>query len=445
MKLQQAFEIVRGDVAAFVGAGGKTSLLVGLGYELAESGWRVLATTTTALSVEQLDLFPCVMPAYAGAQSISGALNEHQFVLLYDSIRQGRVYGPALEWMPALLDTVDSDALLVKADTSAGLPFKAPRDNEPRIPLETSLVVPVASLNALGKPLDEDHIYNPEPMIEKYGFAAGSPVKSPWLAQVLRDEELGLKGAPPRARVVAFLNQTPARGYKRGRARMIARLALQSKRIDAVALGSVRAAEPVYEAQRRVGAIALAGGRSALLPWGKGKTIIAHITEQFIRSRISPIYAVTGTCASEVKAALKPLGIKTVHNRRRKPGEMLSSLQAGLRAMPDHIAAALVALGDQPRIQPKVIYQILSAYAGGAGDLLIPSYQMRRGYPILIGRRYWPEILKLPQTGSLREVIHAHDDRIGTVIVDTDSVLHDVNTPEGYRQERIRAGLKDRP
>ena len=26
---------------AFIGAGGKTSLMVGLGYELAEAGWRV--------------------------------------------------------------------------------------------------------------------------------------------------------------------------------------------------------------------------------------------------------------------------------------------------------------------------------------------------------------------------------------------------------------------
>jgi hypothetical protein len=36
MKLRQAFEIVPGDVVAFVGAGGKTSTLVTLGYELAE-------------------------------------------------------------------------------------------------------------------------------------------------------------------------------------------------------------------------------------------------------------------------------------------------------------------------------------------------------------------------------------------------------------------------
>ena len=452
MKLKQAFEIARGDVVAFVGAGGKTSVLVGLGYELAEAGWRVLATATATLSADQLDLFPHVMSGHAAAQSISCALNQHQFVLLYDSIRNGHVYGPAVEWMPKLLDTVDSDVLLVEADTSVGLPFKAPLDNEPRIPLETSLVVPVASLSALGKPLNENHIYNPQPMIEKYGFVANSPVKSPWLAQVLRDEELGLKGVPAQARVIAFLNQTPARGYLRGRARMIARLSLQSKRIQAVALGSVRAAEPVHEVQRTVGVIVLAGGQSlrmgqpkVLLPWGEGKTMIAHITEQFIRSRVAPICVVTGFCANEVKAAVKPLGIKAVHNRSYKTGEMLSSLKAGLRAMPDDVAAVLVALGDQPRIQPRVIYQILSAYARGTGDLLMPTYQMRRGHPILIGRRYWPEILKLPRTGELDDVIHAHGDKIEDIIVDTDSVLYDVDTPEDYRRERIRAGLKGQP
>jgi hypothetical protein len=36
MKLHQAFNITRGDVVAFIGAGGKTSILVNLGYELAD-------------------------------------------------------------------------------------------------------------------------------------------------------------------------------------------------------------------------------------------------------------------------------------------------------------------------------------------------------------------------------------------------------------------------
>ncbi|MEL6149070.1 MAG: hypothetical protein AAFR56_05560, partial [Chloroflexota bacterium] len=58
MKLHHAFNIQRGDVVAFVGAGGKTSAMIALGHELADMGWRVLATTTTKIGRDQLDLMP---------------------------------------------------------------------------------------------------------------------------------------------------------------------------------------------------------------------------------------------------------------------------------------------------------------------------------------------------------------------------------------------------
>ncbi len=452
MKLHQAFEISRGEVVSFIGAGGKTSTLVGLGYELVEKQWRVLATTSTRMSVDQLSLFPYAMPYDADAQSISEALTEHQFVFLYESIRKGIVYGPDVDWTPQLLDSVDSDVLLVEADIADGLPFKAPYQDEPNIPLETSLVIPIASLSVLGQPLNSEHVYNPEAMSAKYGFLADTRVKSPWVAQVLRDDDLGLYGVPDKARVVAFLNQTPERGYLRGRARLIARLALQTNRLYGVALGTVRGANPVHEVQRGVGAIVLAGGASTrmgepkvLLPWEGRKTIIEHILEQLIRAKIDHIYVVTGHYAEAVKQVVKPLGVKVVHNRSFKTGEMLSSLKAGLRAMPNHIAASMIVLGDQPRIESRVIYEILSAYSGGAGDIVAPRYQQRRGHPILIARRFWGEILNLGRKSAPRDVINAHESEIAYINVDTDSVIHDIDTPADYRTARKRAGLTDRP
>jgi molybdenum cofactor cytidylyltransferase len=450
MKLHRAFDLVRGDVVSLVGAGGKTSLMVGLGYELAELGWRVLATTTTRIGADQLDLMPHALKYAAGREAISQALGEHHFVFLYDEIRQGKVYGPPLNWIPELLDTVDSDVLLIEADGARGLPFKAPYPHEPVIPPETTLVVPVASLSVLGQPLDEEHVYNPEAMTERFGFYPGSRVKSPWIAQVLRDEELGLRGVPEKARVIAFLNQTPAHGYLKGRARLISRLMMRSPHVNGVALGSVRGADPVHEVQRPVGAIVLAAGLSSrmgqpkvLLPWENGKTIIEHIIDQLILARLDHITVVTGHQSDEVKRVVSPLGVQVVYNRAYKTGEMLSSLKAGLKAMPANIAAALVVLGDQPRIQPKVIYQVLMAYAEGAGEIVAPSYQMRRGHPILIDRRYWPEIATLNTGGAPRDVINAHQDRVAYITVDTDSVLQDVDTPQDYTEERRKAGLGD--
>ncbi|RMG75260.1 MAG: putative selenium-dependent hydroxylase accessory protein YqeC [Chloroflexi bacterium] len=448
MKLYEAFNILRGDVVAFIGAGGKTSTMVSLGYELAEQGWRVLATTTTRIGEDQLSLMPAALPYQTSPDTISQSLTENRFIFIYRDIQNGKVYGPDKIWVQELMDSIDSDVLLVEADGARGLPLKAPYPHEPVIPPETSLVIPIASLSILGKPLDETHVYNPDAIIERYGFQKGNRIKSPWIAQIIRDETLGLYGVPSSARVIAFLNQAPSKGYARARARLISKLALKSNRFHGVAIGSVRAANPIYEVQRPIGAVVLAAGLSTrmgqskiLLPWDNNKTIIEHIIEQLIVSRVDYIVVVTGHMAQEVKDIVKPLGVKVVFNRSYKTGEMLSSLKAGLKALPDHIAAAMVVLGDQPRIQPKVIYQVLSAYAEGTHDLIAPSYKMKRGHPILIGRRYWNEILKLPRHGAPRDVINAHNDQILYINVDTDSVLKDVDTPEDYVRERWQAGI----
>ena len=447
MQLRQALDISRGDVAAIIGAGGKTTLLVGLGYELAGIGWRVLATATARIPIEQLDLYPCAMPHDRGARAISDALSEHQFVFLYDrsSRLTDTICGPGDEWTRELLDSVDSDVLLVEADRASGMPFKAPYGSEPWIPPETTLVVPVASLAALGKPLDDAHVYNPTAMVERYGFVENSPVKSPWLAQVLRDDKLGLKHVPAGARVVVYLNRTPERGFLRGRARMIARLSLQSPRIQAVVLGDARGAEPAYEVQRAIGAIVLAAGDKAdkmLTSKTGGRPRLTRVTDMLMRSRISHIRVAAGSRSREVRAAVKPLGVKVVTSRAGRSqrananaspgrdelpagfpdalllhGEALAALKAGLRAMPSHVAAVLVALGDQSRMQPRTVYHMLTAYARGAGDLLVPQLDDGIGQPLLVGRRYWRDILALKRSDDLGVAIARYQDQLALVDV----------------------------
>jgi molybdenum cofactor cytidylyltransferase len=444
MKLRDAFHVVRGDVIALTGAGGKTSTLIALAHELADEGWRVLATTTTRIAEDELRLMPRALKPEAGAKAISAALEQHRFTFIYDHVRGGKAYG--LDSVAWLLDSVDADALIIEADGARRLPLKAPYPHEPVIPPEASLVVPIASISALGQPLDDEHIYNAAAMIDKFGFYPGGAVKSPWIAQVLRDPDMGLKGVPERARVVAWLNGTPRTGYLRARARLIAKLILKQPRFYGAALGSTRENDPVCEIQRTIGAVVLAAGMArrmgeakVLLPWTGGRTILEHIIHQLILARVDPIIVVTGSRAADVRAAAERAGAAAAHNPNYETGEMLSSLKAGLKALPAHVAAALVALGDQPRIQPRIVDQLLMAYAEGKGGIIAPSYQMRRGHPILIDRRYWGEILDLPKDGAPRDVISRH--AVTHVNVETDSVLRDIDTPDDYRDERGRAGL----
>lgn len=452
MNLQTAFGLGRGEVVSLTGAGGKTSLLLGIGQELSQAGWRVLATTTTRIAESQLRLIPGALRAERGARAISQALESDRFVFLYDEIRGEKVYGPPETTIGWLLDALDADILLIEADGARGLPLKAPYPHEPVIVPETTLVIVSALIHVLGQPLNEAHVYNPEAIIDQYGFYPGAPIKSPWLAQIIRDETLGMKGVPRGARALAFLNGVPASGYLRGRARMVARLALSHSRLHGVALGDVHykteTLPVVHEIQRRVGAVVLAAGMSrrmgepkVLLPWSGGKTILEHILQQLILTRAEPIIVVSGNRADAVRQIAEQMGVQWVHNPDYERTDMLTSLKHGLRAMPDSVSAALVVLGDQPRIQPRIIGQVLAAYAEGRGTIVAPSYQMRRGHPILIDRRFWQELLALPDDAAPRDVINVHADQVAYVVTEDDSVLRDVDTPEDYREERRRAGL----
>ena len=92
-----------------------------------------------------------------------------------------------------------------------------------------------------------------------------------------------------------------------------------------------------------------------LLPWGKG-TVIEQVVCYAVRHRrVSTSIVVTGHRREAVEAALAAYPVRSVFNPAYANGEMLASLQAGLRAVPPQRAGALLALADQPQMQPEVV------------------------------------------------------------------------------------------
>jgi len=231
MRLRDALGIQRGEVVAFVGAGGKTSALFRLAHELREDGWRVLATTTTRVAMYEVEQAPFSAPLKVGTppSQIRDWLNEHGFVFLYGTREAShhKIAGLHPEVLAGIVDSVNSDVLLIEADGARRLPLKVPRAHEPAIPPETTLVVPVAGVDALDQPLDEAHVYNAARLCDRYGFAEGERLIPPWMAVALRDPQLGLRGVPDWARVCVLLNKTPGEGYVHRRARRVAQLVLR--------------------------------------------------------------------------------------------------------------------------------------------------------------------------------------------------------------------------
>jgi molybdenum cofactor cytidylyltransferase len=191
-----------------------------------------------------------------------------------------------------------------------------------------------------------------------------------------------------------------------------------------------------------ISAIVLAAGLSTrmgrlkqLLPYEE-HTVVEQVVSALLASPIDEVLVVTGHEREAVEATLARWQVRTVFNPDYAQGEMLSSVQAGLRATSVASQAALLAVGDMPAIQPGVITRLIHAYRATGDDFVyIPSYQMRAGHPVLVPRPHWGAILSSPRGENLRSVLRAKNRRVQWVVVDTPSVLRDIDTPADYRRE----------
>ena len=194
-----------------------------------------------------------------------------------------------------------------------------------------------------------------------------------------------------------------------------------------------------------ISAIILAAGQSRrmgqpkmLLPWGK-TTVVEHVISVFAAADIESILVVTGAAHKQVEQAIANSRahprVRIVYNPDYLHGEMLSSLQCGLRAlMATETTAMLVGLGDQPQVQEGSVRLVCEAFRQTKSLLVVPSFQMRRGHPWLAARPLWEEILDTHPPKSARDFLIKHGDAIHYVDVETPSILADLDTPEDYQK-----------
>ncbi len=214
-----------------------------------------------------------------------------------------------------------------------------------------------------------------------------------------------------------------------------------------------------------IAALILAAGQSKrmgqpkmLLPWGK-TTVLGKVIETIQHTGMDEILVVTGGAREQVERIVVQYAIRSVHNPDFANGEMLSSLQTGLRALiqppPDlpHFLrkwgrchevtegvgvgdAALVCLGDQPQVEERTVRLVVDSFIAGGSHLVVPSYRMRRGHPWLVARPLWDEILQMQPPQSPRDFLNRHASEIEYINVETPSILADLDTPDDYLKSR---------
>jgi molybdenum cofactor cytidylyltransferase len=172
------------------------------------------------------------------------------------------------------------------------------------------------------------------------------------------------------------------------------------------------------------------GTQKLLLPFGE-TTVVGAVVRTAQASRAGKVLAVLGADREAVRGELAPRGIGFAVNEDFRLG-MLSSVQAGFRVLPVDARAAVIMLGDQPFLSAPAVDAVIASYEAGGRGLVVPTFQGRRGHPLLIDLRYRDEVLALDQADGLRRLLRAHPDDITEAETADANILRDLDTPEDY-------------
>ena len=205
MELHEALAITSGDVVAFVGAGGKSGAILTVSNGLRQAGMKVLVAPTTKMMIgEANSIGPLVISEDAGElrERARAALSESPTVVAGSGmLSKNRVGGVDPEWIGSLAPLVD--VVLVEADGSRRRPIKGTADHEPALPGTVTLVVAVANVQALGTPVDDEHVHRPEVFSDLTGVGPGQSITPGAFATALARGSLAR--VPQNARTAALI------------------------------------------------------------------------------------------------------------------------------------------------------------------------------------------------------------------------------------------------
>jgi CTP:molybdopterin cytidylyltransferase MocA len=134
-----------------------------------------------------------------------------------------------------------------------------------------------------------------------------------------------------------------------------------------------------------ISAVVLAAGASTRFGSPKQAVLLAPVLERVHGSAaIDEVVVVLGAHDVETPE-------RSVHcpDWERGPG---ASLRCGLAALRDEVEAAVVILGDGPKLDPRAIDRVVAAWREEGAERVAATYGGVRLHPLLLARDAWDEV-----------------------------------------------------
>ncbi len=170
------------------------------------------------------------------------------------------------------------------------------------------------------------------------------------------------------------------------------------------------------------------GRPKALLPIGD-RTFLESILDAISRSPIRRTVVVVGHHREEIE---KRIALPSVVFNPDYERGMITSFQAGLRALPPGVLGTFLFLVDHPLVDTATIEAMVPNLT--PNRIVLPVFEGRRGHPVLFGADVFGEIMALPPSQGANIVVRKDPGRIVEVSVKAAGILVDIDTPEQYKQ-----------
>lgn len=185
----------------------------------------------------------------------------------------------------------------------------------------------------------------------------------------------------------------------------------------------------------------MAGINKLMLPVD-GQPLLRRTVLTLQASRLTELVVVLGHEMEKAKTALAGLDVRTVYNADYRAGQM-SSVHCGLSALVQPCDGVMICLTDQPLLTTQDIDALIELYVRSSGAIVVPTYQERRGNPIVLAAAHRERILADGRNLGCKKLIENHPELVTTAVMDNDHFIFDLDTPEDI--ERLNVRLAEPP
>ena len=169
-------------------------------------------------------------------------------------------------------------------------------------------------------------------------------------------------------------------------------------------------------------------GAPKLIQWLAGKPIVRWSAET-LAAATDRLLVVVPPDAALLRDALRGIQAQFIVNDLPAHG-LGRSIACGVRALPPEADAVVIALADEPRVDPLWIAAVIDRNRATNGAAIVaPLFRGIRRHPVLFDRSVFAELATLDGDRGARDVIERDPARVALVEFDQPGTI-DVDTPE---------------